>query len=108
LLTEIEDDGKGMNEEGLTSFFDLGNSLGRNDPEKIGEKGHGTKVYFNSAAAVDATAIARFAGSVVIGGFDPGLTPQALCWRLLRRLRGEILFARLVVRFALDKDHAAS
>lgn len=49
LLTEIEDDGRGMNEEGLKSFFDLGNSLGRDDPEKIGEKGHGTKVYFNSA-----------------------------------------------------------
>ena len=48
LFTEIEDDGAGMNEEGLRSFFDLGNSLRRGDPEKIGEKGHGTKVYFNS------------------------------------------------------------
>lgn len=49
LFTEIEDDGTGMNEEGLKSFFDLGNSLGRDNPEKIGEKGHGTKVYFNSS-----------------------------------------------------------
>ena len=48
LFTEIEDDGTGMNEEGLKSFFDLGNSLHRDDPEKIGDKGHGTKVYFNS------------------------------------------------------------
>lgn len=49
LLTEIEDNGNGMDEDGLRSFFDLGNSLGRDDPEKIGEKGHGTKVYFNSS-----------------------------------------------------------
>ncbi len=30
------------------SFFDLGNSLRRGDSNFIGEKGHGTKVYFNS------------------------------------------------------------
>jgi hypothetical protein len=45
----IEDDGHGMDEAGLQSFFDLGNSLRRGDPQSIGEKGHGTKVYFNSA-----------------------------------------------------------
>lgn len=44
----IQDNGTGMNEEGLRSFFDLGNSLRKNDDEKIGEKGHGTKVYLNS------------------------------------------------------------
>jgi hypothetical protein len=49
LFTEIEDNGTGMDEEGLKSFFDLGNSLGRGDHEKIGDKGHGTKVYFNSS-----------------------------------------------------------
>ncbi|HXI25939.1 MAG TPA: ATP-binding protein [Pyrinomonadaceae bacterium] len=49
LFTEIEDDGNGMDGEGLKSFFDLGNSLGRDDPDKIGEKGHGTKVFFNSS-----------------------------------------------------------
>jgi hypothetical protein len=48
LFTEIEDDGTGMDEEGLKSFFDLGNSLRRDDPKTIGDKGHGTKVYFNS------------------------------------------------------------
>ncbi|MDO9567727.1 MAG: ATP-binding protein [Candidatus Desulfaltia sp.] len=48
LKISIIDDGSGMNQEGLQSFFDLGNSLRRNDPEAIGEKGHGTKVYFNS------------------------------------------------------------
>ena len=37
-----------MDREGLQSFFDLGNSLRRGDPKSIGEKGHGTKVYFNS------------------------------------------------------------
>ena len=48
LKIEIDDDGTGMDEEGLNSFFDLGNSLRRGDEEAIGEKGHGTKVYFNS------------------------------------------------------------
>ena len=47
----IEDDGTGMDYCGLKSFFDLGNSLRRetkNETGAIGEKGHGTKVYFNS------------------------------------------------------------
>lgn len=48
LKIEIADDGTGMDEDGLQSFFDLGNSLRRNDETTIGEKGHGTKVYFNS------------------------------------------------------------
>ena len=48
LKIEIIDDGKGMDREGLVSFFDLGNSLNRYDDDAIGEKGHGTKVYFNS------------------------------------------------------------
>lgn len=48
LKIEIADDGTGMDEDGLQSFFDLGNSLHRNDKTTIGEKGHGTKVYFNS------------------------------------------------------------
>lgn len=48
LKISIEDNGDGMNELGLKSFFDLGNSLRRNDENTIGEKGHGTKVYFNS------------------------------------------------------------
>ena len=48
---ELEDDGSGMDKEGLKSFFDLGNSLRRETKDitgAIGEKGHGTKVYFNS------------------------------------------------------------
>ena len=47
----IEDDGTGMAQEGLKSFFDLGNSMRRATKDvtgAIGEKGHGTKVYFNS------------------------------------------------------------
>lgn len=51
LKIEIEDDGDGMDREGLQSFFDLGNSLRRETKMltgAIGEKGHGTKVYFNS------------------------------------------------------------
>ena len=51
LKIEIEDDGSGMDKVGLQSFFDLGNSLRRATKKvtgAIGEKGHGTKVYFNS------------------------------------------------------------
>ena len=44
----LKDNGIGMDKNGLQSFFDLGNSLNRDDPTTIGEKGHGTKVYFNS------------------------------------------------------------
>ena len=55
----IEDNGTGMDREGLQSFFDLGNSPrhkekmaavpGGSHAGPIGEKGHGTKVYFNSS-----------------------------------------------------------
>ncbi|MDD5089757.1 MAG: ATP-binding protein [Candidatus Wallbacteria bacterium] len=44
----LEDDGVGMGRDELQSFFDLGNSPKRNDRTKIGEKGHGTKIFFNS------------------------------------------------------------
>ncbi len=44
----IKDNGKGMNEAELESFFDLGNSTKIGDNDSIGEKGHGTKVYFHS------------------------------------------------------------
>ncbi|MBP0049062.1 ATP-binding protein [Marinobacterium sp. AK62] len=48
LKIEISDNGAGMTSEQLQNFFDLGNSTRRDDIESIGEKGHGTKVYFNS------------------------------------------------------------
>ncbi len=48
LKITLKDDGTGMDKDGLQAFFDLGNSLRRGDPSTIGEKGHGTKVYFNS------------------------------------------------------------
>lgn len=38
-----------MNQQGLQSFFDLGNSTRRSDPNAIGEKGHGAKIYVNSS-----------------------------------------------------------
>lgn len=44
----IKDDGSGMTRQQLQNFFDLGNSTRRGDNSSIGEKGHGTKVYFNS------------------------------------------------------------
>ena len=37
-----------MDEKGLASFLDLGNSLRRGDENSIGEKEHGTKVFFSS------------------------------------------------------------
>src|SRR5258708_4564512 len=49
LLITLQDDGKGMDSTSIKSFFDLGNSTNRDNPEAIGEKGHGTKVYFNSS-----------------------------------------------------------
>ena len=53
LVIEIEDDGDGMDELGLEAFFNLGDSTrvaddGTKLAGYIGEKGHGTKTYFNS------------------------------------------------------------
>lgn len=56
LVLSLEDDGVGMESEAppgegtpnLRAFFDLGNSSGRGRDSFIGEKGHGTKTYFNS------------------------------------------------------------
>src|SRR5258706_9856164 len=44
---KIADNGTGMGPDEIQSFFDLGNSTRRGDAKTIGEKGHGTKVYFN-------------------------------------------------------------
>lgn len=41
----IEDDGRGMDETDLESFFDLGNSR---KTDSIGYKGHGTKIFYKS------------------------------------------------------------
>lgn len=49
LSIKITDNGQGMGKEELQAFFDLGNSIKRNNIKAIGEKGHGTKVYFNSS-----------------------------------------------------------
>lgn len=49
LKITLKDNGDGMDRDGLQSFFDLGNSLSRDKEENIGEKGHGTKVFFNSS-----------------------------------------------------------
>ncbi|MEG3345384.1 ATP-binding protein [Pseudoalteromonas sp. B5MOD-1] len=48
LKIAIKDNGSGMTQGQLQNFFDLGNSTRREDSDSIGEKGHGTKVYFNS------------------------------------------------------------
>ena len=49
LQITVSDNGSGMDDAGLQAFFDLGNSPRRGVLESIGEKGHGTKVYFQSS-----------------------------------------------------------
>lgn len=44
----IEDNGDGIPKENFERFFNLGDSTKRDNSELIGEKGHGTKIYFNS------------------------------------------------------------
>jgi sensor histidine kinase regulating citrate/malate metabolism len=45
LVIVLQDDGIGMDQTTIRAFFDLGNSSNRGNPDAIGEKGHGTKVY---------------------------------------------------------------
>ena len=44
----LKDNGSGMTSNQLQNFFDLGNSTRREDVDTIGEKGHGTKTFYNS------------------------------------------------------------
>lgn len=55
LVLTFEDDGQGMDEVAFKAFFSLGSSTRRSRDDRgfknsgaIGEKGHGTKIYFNS------------------------------------------------------------
>lgn len=55
LVLIFDDDGHGMDKTGFEAFFSLGASTRRTTDERgfkcsgaIGEKGHGTKIYFNS------------------------------------------------------------
>lgn len=51
MVIDIQDNGVGLNEERLESFFDLGRSMAvkaTDSASRIGYKGHGTKTYFNS------------------------------------------------------------
>lgn len=53
LVIEFQDDGTGMSRETLErNFWDLGNSLARQEEGKIGEKGHGTKIYLRSKRVI--------------------------------------------------------
>lgn len=49
LVIRLNDNGAGMSRAELQAFFDLGNSPKRGNRKTIGEKGHGTKVFFNSS-----------------------------------------------------------
>jgi hypothetical protein len=49
LVAIFSDDGDGMSEQAVAhDFWGLGMSAARQDPTKIGEKGHGTKIFFRS------------------------------------------------------------
>jgi hypothetical protein len=53
LVIELEDDGHGMTREVLAQdFWGLGFSPSRQDRDKIGEKGHGTKIYLRSERVI--------------------------------------------------------
>lgn len=49
LVIELRDNGDGMSKEQIVNnFWNLGNSASKSDNSKIGEKGHGTKIYLRS------------------------------------------------------------
>ena len=49
LVIELKDNGDGMSKERIiNNFWNLGDSASKNDKNKIGEKGHGTKIYLRS------------------------------------------------------------
>ncbi len=49
IVIEMDDNGEGMSFDKISNnFWDLGNSSSKGDPEKIGDKGHGTKIYLRS------------------------------------------------------------
>lgn len=53
LVLQIDDNGSGMSFEILSNdFWGLGFSRAREDKDKIGEKGHGTKIYLRSERVV--------------------------------------------------------
>lgn len=53
LVIELQDDGCGMSADVLTQdFWGLGFSRSREDKDKIGEKGHGTKIYLRSERVI--------------------------------------------------------
>ena len=48
-IIEMTDNGSGMSKDVLSyNFWNLGDSASKNDNSKIGEKGHGTKIYLRS------------------------------------------------------------
>src|SRR5690242_12507065 len=47
LVIECHDNGTGMKREGIEAFFGLGISR-KDNPEAIGFKGHGTKIFYDS------------------------------------------------------------
>jgi hypothetical protein len=57
LILQFRDDGAGMSRNAISSvFWGLGKSEARGDIDKIGEKGHGTKIFLRSEKVIVRTA----------------------------------------------------
>ena len=98
LVLSIADDGEGMTENVLESFFGLGKSTRREKDQHgnkasgaIGEKGHGTKIYFNSRRI---EVVAQHGGKRISAYMDEprktlrrGELPTVLERRLFRKAR---------------------
>lgn len=60
LVIEMTDNGEGMTKEKLVqNFWALGNSASLNDSKKIGEKGHGTKIFLRSEKVIVQTSTGK-------------------------------------------------
>ncbi len=90
------DNGKGMPEDVLRrDFWGLGHSTSRGDHEKIGEKGHGTKIFLRSERV-----------SVRTQGADGAFESE--CERPLAALAQKQLHSPKIRRIKLYQDHSGT
>ena len=79
LVIELRDNGVGMNEEKISkNFWDLGNSASKGDQSKIGEKGHGTKIYLRSEKIIVHTSDGTDSYEAVCDGAFASLNSQKM------------------------------
>ena len=103
LVIEIEDNGTGMSADILSmNFWGLGYSNSRADKVKIGEKGHGTKIYLRSEGVhVRTQSITgalegiceRPMRALTINSSRCSTTPSPIGCQALRRLKLPFLYA---------------